>query len=456
MKILVTGATGLIGRHICEQLLYCGHQLTVITRSQEKYNEIVGLPACILEHDLMKGPLRPSPILESIDAIIHLAGENIAGSRWSEKFKQKLYDSRVKTTQHLLDSFIHLKQKKLSLIISASGIGVYSASDEKYNEQTPTDKNSSFFSRLCHEWEKYVDEGGSRLSARVIKVRLGPVLARQGGMLAQIEPYARAGILGRMPGKDFWISWIHIEDVVRGLMFCIENSQINGVINFTSPEPCLYSELIHAFNQTFKKKDFLSPPKFLLSMLHGEMINVLTKSHRILPQRLIDQGFSFHFPKVQPVFTDLYKDFLLPLRYEGSQWVPKDKNTVFDFYSSVQNIEKITPPWLKFQVNTPSLRIKDNLEIDYKIGIYGLNIKAKTKVVICKPPDLFVDEEIKGLFHKWRHSHKFISLAGGTLIQDSVNYQLPYGLSLLGSRIAKNHIKKMFDHRHKMIFRLLK
>ena len=457
MRVLVTGATGLIGRHVCKQLLHAGHQLTVITRSKKKYDEIVGLPACILEHDLTKGLLRSSPILESIEVILHLAGENVARSRWSKAFKQKLYDSRVKTTQHLLDSFIHLKQKKLSLIISASGIGIYDSSDKKCDEQTPTYKNSSFFSHLCHSWEKCVDEKGHQLSSRVIKVRLGPVLARQGGMLAQMEPYARAGILGRMPGKDFWISWIHIEDVIRGLMFCIDNNKINSVVNFTSPEPCLYSNFVHALNQTFKKRDFLPPPKFLLSTLHGEMIDVLTKSHQILPKKLIDQGFSFDFPKVDMAFANLYTDFLLPLRYEGSQWISKDKSAVFDFFSSPKNLEKITLPQFRFQLIEPyPSRIEKNVEMDYKIHIYGLNIKTKTKIVAYKPPDLFVDEEVRGLFHKWRHLHKFQSLAGGTLIEDCINYQLPYRLNLLAHRIATNRIKEMFDYRRKMISRLLK
>lgn len=455
MRVLVTGATGLIGRHVCKQLLQSGHQLTVITRSQKKYNEIVGLPAYILEHDLIKGPLKSSPILESIEVIIHLAGENIAGSRWSKAFKQKLYDSRVKTTQHLLDSFIHLEQKKLSLIISASGIGIYNISDEKCNEQAPTRKDSSFFSQLCHAWEKCVDE--KRLSARVVRVRLGPVLARDGGMLAQMEPYARAGVLGRMPGRDFWMSWIHIEDVVRGLMFCIENDKISDVVNFTSPEPCLYLDFVHALNQTFKKRDFLPPPKFLLSILHGEMMNTLTESHRILPQKLMDQGFSFCFQKIHTAFANLYKNFLLPLRFEGSQWVSKDRNVVFDFFSSPKNLEKITLPQFKLQLIEPyPSRIEKDVEIDYNINMYGLNIKSKSKITTYKPPDLFVDEGVKGLFHKWRHVHQFQSLAGGTLIEDRVNYQLPYYLSLLGHRMAKARIKEMFDYRRKMISHFLK
>ena len=456
MRVLVTGATGLIGRHVCKELLQSGHQLTVITRSQKKYNEIVGLPACILEHDLIKGPLKSSPILESIEVIIHLAGENIASSRWSKAFKQKLYDSRVKTTRHLLDSFIHLKQKKLSLIISASGIGIYDASDKKCDEQTPTRKDSSFFSQLCHAWEKCIDEKSHQLSSRVVKVRLGPVLARDGGMLAQMEPYARAGILGRMPGKDFWTSWIHVEDVVRGLMFCIDQSKISGVVNFTSPGACLYSNFVHALNQTFKKRDFLPPPKFLLSILHGEMIDTLTESHRILPQKLIGQGFSFYFQKVHTAFANLYKDFLLPLRYEGSQWVPKDQSFVFNFFSSPKNLEKITLPQFKLQLIEPyPSRIEKDEEIGYKVCVYGLNIKSKTKIVVCKPPHLFVDEGAKGLFHKWQHAHQFQSLAGGTLIEDRVNYQLPYYLSLLGHRIAKARIQEMFDYRRKMISRLL-
>ena len=261
MRVLVTGATGLIGQHVCRQLLSSGHQLTVVTRSKNKYDETIGLPAFVLEHDLMKEPLAISPTLESIEVIIHLAGENIAKSKWSKGFKQKLYDSRINTTKHLLDPFIDLKQKKLSLVICASGVGIYTSSDEKCDEQTPTQDDTSFFSHLCHEWERCVSERCKKLSVRSIQARFGAVLARDGGMLAQLEPFARSGFLGKMPGKDFWLSWIHIEDVVRALVFCIDNHQISGAVNFTSVEPYLYSKFIYQLNQTFKKKRFFISSK---------------------------------------------------------------------------------------------------------------------------------------------------------------------------------------------------
>ena len=263
----------------------------------------------------MKGPLATSPILESIEVIIHLAGENIAKSKWSKNFKQKLYDSRINTTKHLLDPFIDLKQRKLSLVICASGIGIYTSSDQECDEQTPTQEDDSFFSHLCHEWEGCVSEKCKALSVRFIQARFGAVLARNGGMLAQLEPYARSGILGKMPGKDFWLSWIHIEDVVRALIFCIDHSEMNGAVNLTSAEPCLYSKFIYQLNQTFKKKDFLSPPKFILSILHGELIDVLTRSHRILPQKLVNQGFSFQFKNVDMALTNLYKDFFVAIAF---------------------------------------------------------------------------------------------------------------------------------------------
>ena len=456
MRILVTGATGLIGHHLCRQLLSLGHQLTVVTRSKTNYNENVGLPAFILEHDLMKEPLKASPILESIEVIIHLAGENIAKSRWSKDFKQKLYDSRINTTKNLLAPFNELKQKKLSLVICASGVGIYTSSDQECDEQTPTREDTSFFSHLCHKWERCVSERCEKLSVRSIQARFGAVLARDGGMLTQLEPYARSGFLGKMPGKDFWLSWIHIEDAVRALIFCIENSEISGAVNLTSVEPCLYSKFIYQLNQTFKKKDFLPPPKFLLSILHGEIIDVLTRSHRIFPQKLIRKGFSFEFQDINTALKNLYKNFLLPLRFETTQWIPRDKSTVFDLFLSLKNLKKITPEWLNFEwIGTPPLKLDQNTELTYKMSIYGLNIKSKTKITSYKPPNLFIDEQTNSLFDKWRHIHQFQSFAGGTLIIDRMNYQLSYNLNLLVGPKVQSDMKKLFNHRKQKLLELL-
>ena len=456
MRVLVTGATGLIGCHVCRQLLSSGHQLTVVTRSRSKYNETVGLPALILEHDLMKEPLKASPILESIDVIVHLAGENIAKSKWSKGFKQQLYDSRINTTKHLLDPFIDLKQKKLSLVICASGVGIYTSSDEECDEQTPTQDDTSFFSHLCHEWERCVSKKCEKLSVRSIQARFGAVLARDGGMLAQLESFARSGLLGKMPGKDFWLSWVHIEDVVRALIFCIDNSEIRGAVNLTSVEPCWYSKFIYRLNQTFKKRDFLPPPKLLLSILHGELINILTRSHRVFPRKLIDQGFSFQFQDINAALTNLYKDFLWPLRFETSQWIPRDQRTVFDLFLSIKNLEKITPEWLNFEWIKPlPLKLNQDTELNYKISMYGLNIKSKTKITAYNPPHLFIDEQEGGLFYKWRHIHQFQSFAGGTLIIDRINYQLPYKLHLLVGRKVQSDMKRLFDYRKQKILELL-
>ena len=454
MRVLITGATGLVGCRLCEELLRSGHQITVVTRSKKKYDSVVGLPAVVLEHDLTQ-KLLSSPILESIEAVVHLAGENIAGSRWSKEFKKKLYDSRVLTTQNLLESFIQLKQRSLSVVISASGIDIYPPSDQQCNEETVTE-DSSFLSRLCHQWEDLVYEKTKQLNIRCLQARFGVVLARNSRVLSEMEGFARLGCLGPISGQDFWMSFIHIEDLVKGLIFCLENSKMSGPVNFTSPKPCLHSDFVSALNQTFERRNFLSSPKTLLSIMKGEMINAVTKSHRIVPQKLTDHNFTFCFENIKSVLENLYKGFLWPLRFETQQWIPKDKNVVFDFFSSVKNLEKITPPWLKFEwIASPPSKIQQGSEIDYKICIYGVNIKTRTKIVSYNPPKLLVDEKLKGPFRRWRHTHYFQSLAEGTLVTDHVNYELPYKLNLLGGSFAQSDIKKIFDYRKHKVLDLL-
>lgn len=304
MKVLVTGATGLIGRCLCKGLFDAGHQLTIVTRFQKKYDELVGLPATILEHDLTQKPLS-TPILPSIEVAIHLAGENIGGSRWTQSFKQKLLASRVLTSQHLMESFRPLSHKKLALVISASGVDIYSPSREPCHEESSS-KGTSFLSQICQEWEKTIIDKAKLLKIRSVQARFGVVLSRDSEILRQMEPYVRWGLLGRISGEDFYMSFIHIQDLIRGLIFCIDNPQIQGSVNFTAPEPCLHSQFTDTLNQIFKKKTFFPIPKKLLSILKGEMIDVVTQSHHILPQKLQSFGFAFDFPNIKISLERLY------------------------------------------------------------------------------------------------------------------------------------------------------
>lgn len=456
MRILITGATGLVGRHLCKALLEAGHSLTVVTRCQKKYDELVGLPAFILEHDLNQGVISSS-VLEAIEVIIHLAGENIGGSKWTKNFKQKLHNSRVLTTQNLLDSFKPLKQKVLSTVISASGIDIYPPSDQEYHEETPT-TNKSFLSHLCQEWEKSAIERAKHLNIRSIQARFGLVLSRDSKVLEEMEPFARKGLLGRISGKDFWMSWIYIEDLIRALIFCIENTQIQGPINCTSPHPCLHSDFIRTLNQSFGKKDFLPAPKTLLSLFKGDLIHSVTKSHKVIPRQLESMGFSFHFKDIASTLTSMYQDFQATLRYEGWLWFPQSIEKVFEFCTFLENVKKISPPWIKFQLNKENpLKITKDTEFGYTFCIHRLTIKTKAKIVAYKKPYFFADENIKGgFFHKWHHKHYFKTLAGGTLVTDQISYQLPKGLNLLGSFWAKSDIKKIFDYRHQKMADFLK
>ena len=132
-----------------------------------------------------------------------------------------------------------------------------------------------------------------------------------------------------------------------------------------------------------------------------------------------------------------------PLRFETTQWIPRDQRTVFDLFLSLRNLEKFTPEWLNLEWIKPlPLKLNQDTELNYKISIYGLNVKSKVKITAYNPPHLFVDEQEGGLFHKWRHIHQFQSFAGGTLIIDRMNYQLPYKLHLLVGRKVQSDIKK--------------
>lgn len=301
MKILMTGATGLIGKELGKKLLRNGHEIVIVSRDQEKANKEMPFRCEIIEGDLSKGSLF-HPILESIDAVIHLLGENIASRRWSKAQKIILYESRVTGTRNLVNSFT---KNIPSVFVSASAIGIYGdAGQAELPENSQPGKG--FLADLCVAWEQEVDMLINKGRTRIVKFRLSPVLARQGGALKKMKPIFQSGLGGRLGSGKQWMSWVHLQDVINAFSHAIDDEKFKGIYNLSAPGVVTNEEfsksLAHSLGRT------LGPPvpAFALKILFGELANTLLASQKVKPQALMESGFKFQFPDLDRALKEIF------------------------------------------------------------------------------------------------------------------------------------------------------
>ncbi len=300
MKILVTGATGLIGRELGKALVQAGHQVVILSRNKNKARTQISYPCEVIEADLNQGPC-PEPQMKTIEAVIHLAGENVGEGRWTEQRKKAIYASRVELTKNLFAS-LH-KKDALKVFISAGAIGIYgNRGDELLTEEAS--RGSGFLAEVCAAWENSVLAQKPQFSqTRFVILRTGVVLSpvgdSAGGALAKMVQPFRWGVGGALGNGKQWVSWIHLNDLVRIYVKALETPEFEGIINAVSPEPVTNQELTGAIAKTLGKWVGPAVPKFVLRALLGEMSSLVLDSTKVQPKRLLNLGYSYQFPQME-------------------------------------------------------------------------------------------------------------------------------------------------------------
>ena len=301
MKILITGATGLIGRELVTLLLANQHTVHYLTTSKSKVAEKPNLKG--FYWNPQAGKIEESCIY-GVDAIIHLAGANIA-KRWTKAYKQEIIESRVLSTR-LLYNALQKNPNQVKQIVSASAIGIYSNDLTYIYHETDTKVDDSFLGNVVQQWEEEVNQF-EKLNIKVTKIRIGIVLAKNGGALQEMVKPIKMGVGAAFGSGLQYQSWIHIQDLAGIFHFVIQN-QLSGIFNGVAPYPVTNSELTKAIAKTLSKPLFLpNIPQFVMKIMLGEMHQILFSSQHVSCRKLLDLKYQFKFASLDKALNDLFK-----------------------------------------------------------------------------------------------------------------------------------------------------
>ncbi len=291
MNLLITGASGFIGSALIHQLIADGHQVIGLSRKPARLDR------------LFQGQVRAVESLdeieasESIDAIVNLAGEPILDKRWSDARKKQLYDSRMHTTAAVIELIKRLQQRPETLI-NGSAIGFYGSHSDDRVLSEACEGRQGFTHKLCSDWENLALDAQS-LGLRVCLLRTGVVLGPGGALERMLLPF-KWGLGGPIGNGRQWFSWIHLQDIVAIIRFLLEHEVLSGPFNATAPEPVTNAVFSSTLARLLKRPALLPMPTFMLQLLLGEGAELLCQGQRVAPVRLLEAGFEFRYPELEP------------------------------------------------------------------------------------------------------------------------------------------------------------
>ncbi len=438
-----------------------GHAVCVAARNPDRARGL--LPAGVDVFDFADDDALDAAV-RSTDAIVNLAGESIAGRRWTSKRKHALVESRVASTKRLVTS-IAKRPERLPVFVSASAIGAYGdRGDDLIDDDSAT--GVGFAAELCRAWEAAAHEAAA---SRIVIARFGVVLGRGGGALEPLLRLSRWHLGGSLGGGGQWVSWIHLEDLVAGLLRAIDS--LAGTVAFTAPHPVPQRELAQMIAASIDLSVELPAPAFAVKLVLGEAASMLLGGQRVIPRRLLADGFEFAFPTLESALEDLVEDTTDIGRVRDipeSPYLRKRRprytlhahteldaplREVFAFFSSPSNLAAITPAELAFQITKAPEDVQRNSTIDYKIRVAGLPMRWRTRIEKWIPGVAFVDSQERGPYRAWWHEHRFIERNGKTIMEDVVHYAPPLGpLGAIANKLViEKMLRRIFGYRRSAI-----
>jgi uncharacterized protein (TIGR01777 family) len=297
MRVTITGATGLIGRRLVRELHARGDEVTVLSRNAGKAREALGAES--FAWDPMAGPA-PAEALANRDAVVHLAGENVA-QRWTDEAKRRILESRETGTRNLVAGIAAAEPRPRTLV-SASAVGYYGPhGPEPLPEDTPP--GDDFLARVCVAWEREASEA-EKHGLRVVLVRNGVVLDESGGALAKMLPFFKLGVGGPVAGGEQHLPWVHADDVAGITIAALDDERWTGAVNGTAPEPVTNANFSKALGRALHRPALAPVPGFAVRLLYGEMAEMVTKGQNAVPRRAQELGYRHRHPDLDEALRD--------------------------------------------------------------------------------------------------------------------------------------------------------
>lgn len=465
MRVVLSGATGFLGRALVLRLARDRHEVFALVRSPQTAVSKLGGDVRVVD---MKDQAAVDSAMANADAIVNLAGESVAGARWSNKRKQELRDSRINVTRMLVDSARRVG-KSVKVVVSASAVGYYGdTGDNAVDESAPP--GNDFLAKLCVDWEAEALKARD-LGARVVLARFGVIMGDGGGALSTVLRLFKSGVGGKLGDGTQWFSWVHLQDVCEAVARALTDDRYSGAVNVTAPNPVTNLEFTKAVGEAIGRPTVITTPKIALKLALGEASSAILASQRVLPGKLQALGFTFAFPELDGALRDITHAqptvAVSPIKDElpNHPYIAERKPThvltqrtvidaplsdVFPFFTKAENLGALTPPDMAFNILNPEpLVMTSNLVIDYRIAIGGLPLKWRTIIEEWKPGEGFVDAQHRGPYRSWFHEHRFRAEGDRTIMEDRVWYALPFGPlgRIVHALQVRRMLRRIFEYR---------
>lgn len=474
MRVFITGATGFIGRALVPSLSREGHAVVVWARAPHAARARLGADVEIA--DARGGASALAAAIDGCDAVINLAGEPLMAGRWTAARRRMLRDSRVETTAAIVRA-IELARVRPRVLVSGSAVGFYGdRGSEPLDERASPD--ASFLSVVCQEWEAAAAKAVA-FGVRVVSLRTGVVLGREGGALAQMLPAFRAGLGGPVGGGRQYLPWIHLHDLVGVVLEALVDDRYAGPVNGVAPDAVTNEVFSRALGAALHRPVVLRVPAFALRLAIGEASSTLLASQRVEPAMLRRCGFTFQFPMLTGALADVTGGTPVvvtrlggPVDAHGSEAgrrylhrhpptfelrtttrLPVSLDQAFAFFSKADNLGLLTPSAMRFVIHERPPHIGEGVTIGYRLRMGPVPIAWQSRIAIWQPGVRFVDLQEQGPYRCWWHEHAFRAEGDSTLMDDRVCYAPPLGaIGRLANRLfIVPTLRRIFQYRADVI-----
>ena len=305
MKIVITGGTGFVGRHLINALVARAHEVTAFTRDPGRAPREIATTCRLIAWDYRREPPDQASLARA-DVVINLMGEPLGAHRWSKSQKQEILDSRVLGTRRLVEALNACRKKKLELFISASATGYYAKNLERgcVEEEPPAE---DFLGTICRDWEH--EAHGLTQTKRALIARMGVIWGEDGGMLKPLLKMLRYGLGGQLGSGKQWISWIHLTDAVAFFVRAIEDERYHGTLNLVSPEPIRHGEFVELVSTLFGKPQRFPLSSWQAKLLLGDMAVMALDGQKADAAKLKKLNFVYHFPGAKAALEDIVRSY---------------------------------------------------------------------------------------------------------------------------------------------------